>query len=93
MLMTVIETGGYCINERISEEMGLADVGGSTVIHVYGAFFGLAVSKIISPKESFNSKKTEANYFADYMAMIGTVFLWMYWPSFNSALTDNNSET
>jgi ammonium transporter Rh len=91
--MTLIETFGYCINERISEEMGVADVGGSTVIHLYGAFFGLAVSKIVSPKDAFESKKTEPNYYSDYITMVGTVFLWMYWPSFNGALTENNSES
>ncbi|EGR27627.1 hypothetical protein IMG5_192820 [Ichthyophthirius multifiliis] len=91
--MTLIETFGYCINEKIAFEMGLADVGSSAIIHIYGAFFGLAVSKILSPKEAFENKKTEANYISDYMAMAGTLILWVYWPCFNAVLTEDNSET
>lgn len=52
-------------------------------IHVYGAYFGLMTSfilcKIIKP-----TKKPETNYHSNTFAMIGTLFLWMYWPSFNA---------
>ena len=66
--------------------MGIADVGGSMVIHAFGAFFGLAVSKITSSPNCIGHKRNESNYISDLTSLIGSVFLWMYWPSFNAAL-------
>jgi len=61
------------------------DVGGAIYIHVFGAYFGLAVSKILTHKKDKNDKEG-SNYHSDLFSMIGTLFLWVYWPSFNSAL-------
>ena len=55
-------------------------------IHAFGAFFGLGVSKIITKKEAFGNAKNESNSNSNLIAMIGTLFLWMFWPSFNGAL-------
>lgn len=63
---------------------GLKDVGGSMVIHAFGAYFGLAVSRVMYKKEREESFQGDSEYYSDLTAMIGTIFLWMYWPSFNS---------
>lgn len=50
----------------------------------------MAVSFILRPKKE-NAKLGEfegASYTSDTFAMIGTLFLWIFWPSFNSALVD-----
>lgn len=66
----------------------VADIGGSMVIHSFGAFFGLAVSWVIScGKKVVGSKYLKDAYQNNTIAMVGTVFLWMYWPSFNGALS------
>lgn len=57
-------------------------------VHTFGAFFGLAATYFISPK-SLRSKDHPldgSDYRSDLFAMIGTAFLWMFWPSFNGAL-------
>lgn len=66
------------------------DPGESMYIHTFGAYFGLAVSRILYTEESTKSKKSEPVYHSDLFSYIGTIFLWLYWPSFNGgALNDD----
>ncbi len=55
-------------------------------IHMFGAFFGVACTFALSPKECYKSKNIKEGYNNELIALIGTIFLWMYWPSFNAAL-------
>lgn len=52
------------------------------VIHAFGAYSGLAFSLILSSLSKPNTRPT-SNYFSNVFAFIGTLFLWMFWPSFN----------
>lgn len=54
-------------------------------VHVFGAYFGLAVAKVLQGKKEIESTKESSHYHSDLFSMIGTLFLWLYWPSFNSA--------
>ncbi|ETI32029.1 hypothetical protein F441_20933 [Phytophthora nicotianae CJ01A1] len=89
--MTFLEIIFYGLNEYlVYEEMKVTDAGGSMVIHTFGAFFGLAVTIMLGvPSESEQVHNT-SRYHSDVFAMIGTLFLWMYWPSFNSALVGSD---
>ena len=60
------------------------------IIHLFGAVFGLAVSFAYRPKQQSNNKLCESNYYSNLFAMIGSLFIWMYWPSFNAVLVPNN---
>lgn len=51
-------------------------------IHTFGAYSGIAASLILTAIAK-PSSKASANYFSNLFGMIGTLFLWMYWPSFN----------
>lgn len=69
------------------------DMGGSMYVHTFGAYFGLAATYFFKkPAASAMIKKgghdnlAEGGYVSQYVAMIGTLFLWMFWPSFNGAL-------
>lgn len=59
-------------------------------MHAFGAYFGLAVSLAMRPGRDANEagKSEGASYTSDIFAMVGTLFLWVFWPSFNSALLD-----
>ena len=62
----------------------------SQCIHLFGAYYGLAASFMLSRKQgrphgAFHPKNGSV-YLNDIFSMIGTLFLWIYWPSFNGAL-------
>nr|CAB3265562.1 rh type A glycoprotein [Phallusia mammillata] len=87
MVMALLEVVVYAVNEYvIIGKLGITDIGGSMVIHAFGAYFGLGVSVFHWRKELAKAHpKEESVYHSDIFAMIGTLFLWMYWPSFNGA--------
>jgi len=62
------------------------DMGGSMYIHTFGAYFGLAATYFIQPKRAEASKNMKSDYNSEVTALIGTLFLWMYYPSFNGCL-------
>ncbi|XP_021705382.1 ammonium transporter Rh type A isoform X2 [Aedes aegypti] len=91
LVMAIIEIAIFAANEFLQIElMRIADVGGSITVHAFGAYFGLAVSFMLRPnKENAKTGPMEcSSYSSDITAMIGTIFLWIFWPSFNSALVD-----
>lgn len=69
----------------------IVDAGGSITVHSFGAYFGLAVSAVLRPKKEENDAggHESSTYTSDLFAMVGTIFLWIFWPSFNSALLDD----
>nr|UUH57881.1 Rh type B glycoprotein [Molgula manhattensis] len=66
------------------------DVGGAIFIHAFGAYFGLAVSFVLYKKIQKTSANEGSSYYNDIFAMVGTVFLWLYWPSFNAGPAGEN---
>ena len=86
-LMAILEIIFYTVNEMIGVlEMEAVDMGGSMYVHTFGAYFGLGVSYMFAPKEGAGHKHDASVYHSDMFAMVGTLFLWMFWPSFNGAL-------
>ncbi|CAI5739654.1 unnamed protein product [Hyaloperonospora brassicae] len=85
--MTFLEVVFYALNEYIVYvSMKVTDAGGSMVIHTFGAIFGLAVAIVLGVPSPREQEENTSRYHSDVFAMIGTLFLWMYWPSFNSAM-------
>ena len=48
MVMAFFEIIMYGLNNAIVLWLGLADIGGTYVIHMFGAYFGLTVSRVLS---------------------------------------------
>ncbi|KAK5618533.1 hypothetical protein CRENBAI_016853 [Crenichthys baileyi] len=90
LIMTILEITIFSINEHLVAEILKAnDVGASMIIHAFGAYFGLAVARVLYRPKLRNRHENDGSvYHSDLFAMIGTVFLWMFWPSFNSAIAD-----
>lgn len=90
LVMSLFGIIGYTLNETIIYTVVYAfDAGGSTAIHTFGAYFGLATSFILSQKVK-PKKEAEGSYTNSTFAMIGTLFLWMFWPSFNAGVFPEN---
>ncbi|CAM9811416.1 unnamed protein product [Lampetra fluviatilis] len=79
----------YAVNEYIVLHLlRCNDAGGSMTIHTFGAYFGLAVSRVLyRPGLKNGHPKNGSVYHSDVFAMIGTIFLFLFWPSFNSAIS------
>lgn len=83
----------YMFNEWIVIGGGLGlipigavvDVGGSIVIHAFGAIFGLGVALTMTTKQEFE-KTIESDSTSDRYSMLGSMILWIFWPSFCAAL-------
>ncbi|XP_061563434.1 ammonium transporter Rh type A [Cololabis saira] len=90
LIMTLLEITFFGINEHlVANVLKANDVGASMIIHAYGAYFGLAVARVLYRPSLRNGHENDGSvYHSDMFAMIGTVFLWMFWPSFNSAIAD-----
>ncbi|DBA03452.1 TPA: hypothetical protein N0F65_002860 [Lagenidium giganteum] len=89
--MTFYEVIFYAINEYILiEKLHVIDAGGSMVIHTFGAFFGLAVTMALGAPSQADQEHNTSRYTSDIFSMVGTIFLWMYWPSFNGALVPSD---
>ncbi|KAM4826406.1 ammonium transporter Rh type C [Thomomys bottae] len=91
LIMTFVQVTLFSVNEFLLLNLLLVkDAGGSMSIHTFGAYFGLAVSWVLYRRNLEQSKQRQASvYHSDLFAMLGTLFLWMYWPSFNSAVSNH----
>ncbi|XP_004693044.1 PREDICTED: ammonium transporter Rh type C [Condylura cristata] len=89
LLMTLFQVTLFAVNEFILLSLlAVKDAGGSMTIHTFGAYFGLTVTWVLQrPNLQQSEGRQGAVYHSDLFAMIGTLFLWMYWPSFNSAVS------
>lgn len=93
LIITVSCAFLYTLNEEIViAVLGVRDVGGSMIIHAFGAFFGIGVTIMLNYKPSMYNKNLSATQTSFTTAMIGTLFLWCFWPSFNAALAVTPSD-
>ncbi|NWV39260.1 RHAG protein, partial [Grantiella picta] len=92
LILTLLEITIFACNEHLVTEVFKAtDVGASMTIHAFGAYFGLAAAFILyRPGLANRHENDESTYHSDMFAMIGTLFLWLFWPSFNSATANGN---
>ncbi|XP_051837046.1 ammonium transporter Rh type C [Antechinus flavipes] len=91
LIMTLFQVTLFSVNEFILLNLlQVKDAGGSMTIHTFGAYFGLTVTWILYRPNLEQSKERQSSvYTSDLFAMIGTLYLWMYWPSFNSAVSNH----
>lgn len=99
LVVLIFELIIFAVNETIGAyQLGAVDMGGSIFVHTFGAFFGLGLSRVLSqPQKNANGEvetheRNGSSYNSDTFAMVGTLFLWMFWPSFNGALATESQQ-
>lgn len=82
LVLTMVELVCYCANKVyfLTNMLAIADCGGTIIIHVFGAYFGLAACATLGAAQ--NEEHNTSTYSSDLFSLIGTVFLWLFWPSF-----------
>lgn len=63
----------------------VVDTGGSIVIHAFGAIFGVSASIFLTSKKDMKIP-IEADFTSDRYSVLGSMVLWVFWPSFCAAL-------
>jgi len=91
MLLATLESFFFSLNSVVVlEYLHVMDIGGAMTIHMFGAYFGLAATYFFSNARAINDEKSKdkcgGNYNSQLIAMVGTLFLFIYWPSFNGIL-------
>ena len=77
LIMTIWETAFYSINFALVYHYFFAnDVGGSMVIHIFGAFFGLSCSYFSAPSDiAARSEDNVSTATSDIFSMIGSLYM------------------
>ncbi|MGE5372211.1 MAG: ammonium transporter [Solirubrobacterales bacterium] len=88
-LMALLFVPAYILNEWLIMDSGyfngFLDTGGSILIHAFGAYFGLGV--VANSLSRFAEKPAcENDAVSNQFALLGSMILWLFWPSFTSAM-------
>ncbi|KAI4903436.1 hypothetical protein NFI96_014480, partial [Prochilodus magdalenae] len=86
LLMSLMEVTGFVINQWLIHSF-FKTLSSTMSLHIFGALFGVMTSWVLYRRE--NEPRHEKEKFdsrSGLFAMLGTLFLWMFWPSFNFAL-------
>lgn len=89
LVMALLEVPVFSVTEwAVLKYLKINDAGGSILIHLFACYFGLGVTFVLyRPRLNEGHAKENTSYQSDMLSMMGTLFLWVFWPSFNSALT------
>lgn len=89
LVMALLEIPIFSVTEWVVlKYIRINDAGGSILIHLFACYFGLGVTFVLyRPSLNNGHAKEITSYNSDILCVLGTLFLWVFWPSFNSALT------
>lgn len=73
------------VNDHFNFVGAVADTGGSIVIHFFGAIFGITAAISLTSKNDMKIP-IESDATSDRFSLLGSMILWLFWPSFCAAL-------
>ena len=94
-VFSTLEVIFYALNLAIvTGILQAVDLGGAMCVHTFGAYFGLAASFFFRPRRAIADPENRGRggYNSQAIAMIGTFFLWIYWPSWNAGLASTSQQ-
>nr|XP_021387951.1 ammonium transporter Rh type B [Lonchura striata domestica] len=95
LLLALLEVSLCTLSEYILLGlMAVSDSGRSLTVHTFGAYFGLAVSRVLQQPHKDKRKREEQRdkgQQTDVFAVVGTIYLWIFWPSFTSSTTAHHN--
>ncbi|KAM9477516.1 rh blood group, D antigen [Clarias gariepinus] len=96
LIFALIEVTGFVLNQWLINSMfqlqTQREAQGIVLINIFGALFGVMTSRLLFRSEMQpKHEKEKVSRRTGLFAMFGTLFLWMFWPSFNSAMKKNIS--
>ena len=79
------------------DKLDAIDTGGSMYVYLFGGITGIILSLILFRNEReirkiLTNKHKSTNYISAILAFIGTLFIWMLVPSFNSSLVKSKNK-
>jgi ammonium transporter Rh len=90
-LLAALAVPAYMLNEWLVLDGGLGftkgfvDAAGSIVIHAFGAYFGLGLAIALTNARQ-KDLPVESDAISDRFSLLGSMVLWLFWPSFCSAV-------
>ncbi|XP_043852318.1 blood group Rh(CE) polypeptide isoform X2 [Dromiciops gliroides] len=88
IVMTMLEVTAFQGTKKLTQDfLKMEEHQSMMQIHVFGAYFGVAVAWCLSePGLSTAKDKERGAITSSLFTTLGTFFLWIFWPTFNSAL-------
>ncbi|KAM3871488.1 rh blood group, D antigen [Diretmus argenteus] len=91
LLIALLEVLGFVLNGWLLQTFLMVQpLKSIMLLHIFGAFFGLMLTWVLyrnGSEQRFEKEKSDRK--TGLFSLLGTVFLWMFWPSFNSVLVDH----
>jgi len=73
------------IGKILGEDLAVADPGGSMLVHMCAAYFGLGVAWAMREKRAFNEPMYTTTHSVSFV-WLAAMLLWVLWPAFVTAL-------
>ncbi|XP_074547339.1 rh blood group, D antigen [Halichoeres trimaculatus] len=92
ILIAMLGVSGFVLNKWLLQTLlKVQPLNSIMQLHIFGALFGLVLTWMLYRKGSVQGfEKEKPDRKTGLFSMLGTLFLWILWPSFNSALVEDD---
>ncbi|CAL2044800.1 unnamed protein product [Caenorhabditis brenneri] len=89
LILAFFETAiNVMVENYVFSYLHVNDSGRSLSVHTFGAYFGLAAALVGHKKNVMEMDEHGGIHHSDLFSMIGTLLLWVFFPSFNAAIQE-----